>query len=220
MTEPDFLTATRAGYDRAAAAYADRFHDHLDGKPLDRAMVHAFAGMVVAGGTKPVIDVGCGTGSTTAMLRSGGAQVFGVDLSPGMLAQARRLNPDLGFVVGSMTDLPIADGAAGGICAWYSIIHIPDERLDGVLREFHRVLAPGGLVLLAFQVGDRPRILTSAFDQDVELTFVRRQPREVRKRLADNGFALYAELDRDRDDDGFESTPHAYLIARRVGTAV
>jgi hypothetical protein len=40
----DFLTLTRDGYDRTAAIYAERFHHHLDDKPVDLAVVSAFAG--------------------------------------------------------------------------------------------------------------------------------------------------------------------------------
>jgi hypothetical protein len=99
--------------------------------------------------------------------------------------------------------------------AWYSIIHVPDAHLAQVFDEFYRVLIPGGLVLLAFQVGDEPRVLTNVFDQEVALTFIRRRPRQVEKYLVDSGFHIYAELVREPDDDGFASTSQAYLIAHK-----
>lgn len=216
VDEPDFLTLTRHGYDRTAAMYAGRFHHHLDDKPVELAVVSAFAGLIVKGQNRQVIDVGCGTGVTTALLTAAGVEVSGVDLSPNMVAEARQLNPDLQFSVGSMTGLEATDGSVGGICAWYSIIHVPDGDLAGVFGEFHRVLVPGGLVLLAFQVGDESRIVTSAFGQEVHLTFIRRQPRGVANQLAHAGFGVYAELVRQPDDDGVESTPQAYLIARKL----
>lgn len=216
MDQSDYLTLTREGYDRTAAAYAERFHHHLDDKPIDLAVITAFAGLILRGENKRVLDVGCGTGATTALLTSCGATTSGIDLSPNMVSQARRLNPGLQFSIGSMTGLDVADGSAGGICAWYSIIHVPDEHLADVFGEFHRVLAPGGFVLLAFQVGDEPRVLTNAFDHEVNLTFIRRQPNQVTDQLTGTGFRLYAELARQPDDDGFESTPHAYLIARKL----
>jgi hypothetical protein len=55
--------------------------------------------------------------------------VFGIDLSPRMLAVARQSYPELRFNLGSMLDLDLPDGTLGGLVAWYSIIHIPDERL-------------------------------------------------------------------------------------------
>lgn len=173
MDERNFIASTRAGYDRAAAAYAERFHHYLDDKPIDLAMITAFAGLILKGEDRRVLDVGCGTGATTALLAGCGVTASGIDLSPKMVAQAQRLNPGLQFSVGSMTGLDVSYSSAGGVCAWYSIIHVPDEHLAGVFGEFHRVLAPGGVVLLAFQVGDEPRVLTSAFDHEVHLTFIR-----------------------------------------------
>ncbi|MCV7229391.1 class I SAM-dependent methyltransferase [Mycolicibacterium komossense] len=215
MDHWDFLSSTRDGYDRTAAAYADRFHHHLDDKPVDLAMLDAFAGLVVRTPNIRVADVGCGTGATTGRFARLGIDAFGIDLSANMIAQARRLNPGLEFQVGSMTDLHIADGSLGGVCAWYSIIHIPDELLPGVLAEFHRVLAPGGVVLLAFQVGSEPLVLTSAFGHDVHVTYRRRQADLVEALLVKAGFRMCAHTVRQSDGDG-ESTPQAYLIARKA----
>ena len=214
MTDLGFLESTREGYDVTASEYAERFHDHLQDRPLDRAMLAGFAGLVDRGGV--VADVGCGTGAAARMLANLGLDVLGIDLSPNMLAEARRRNPDLSFQVGSMTGLDFADGHFCGICAWYSVIHIPDEQLPDVFAEFHRVLRPGGLVLVAFQVGDQPRTFKEMFGEQVSLTFYRRQPDTVAQLLDEAGLEPYAALVREPNDDGFESTPHAYLIARRV----
>jgi SAM-dependent methyltransferase len=212
VTAPDFLESTRNGYDLTAAMYAERFHDHLHDKPLDRAMLAGFAGLVERGGV--VADVGCGTGATSRMLADFGLDVVGIDLSANMIAEARRCNPDLSFQIGSMTDLAFDDSHFQGLCAWYSVIHIPDELLSHVFSEFRRVLRPGGWALLAFQVGDHSRTFTEMFGEQVALTFYRRQPDEVAELLDESSLKPYAGLVRERDDDGFESTPHAYLIAQ------
>jgi ubiquinone/menaquinone biosynthesis C-methylase UbiE len=215
--EPDFLTRTREGYDRTAQDYAEAFHHYLDDKPVDVAMLSAFAGLIMQGANRRVLDVGCGTGATTTLLAQSGVAASGIDLSPNMIAAARRLAPGLPWRVGSMTALDAADGSVGGVCAWYSIIHVPDSHLPGVLGEFHRVLEPNGLVLLAFQAGDTPRVLDRTFGQPVALTFVRRQPQCLTDLLADNGFALTASLV--REPVGEETTRQAFLIARKVQLA-
>ena len=133
-----------------------------------------------------------------------------------MIAQARRLNPDVSFQVGSMTDLSFADGHFHGLCAWYSVIHIPDDQLPDVLAEFCRVLRPDGWALLAFQVGEHARTFNEMFGEQVALTFYRRQPDVVAQLLDDAGLKPYAGLVREPNDDGFESTPHAYLIAQKA----
>jgi ubiquinone/menaquinone biosynthesis C-methylase UbiE len=139
----DFLTTTRTSYDAIAVAYAERARDELAGKPVERSVLSLFSSLV----TGPVLDVGCGTGMATAELARLGVDVSGLDLSPGMLAVARRLCPELRFEVGSMLALPHPDGAFAGVVAFYSTIHVPDEELPTALSELARVLRPGGYLL-------------------------------------------------------------------------
>lgn len=115
MDQRDFLAMTRDRYDRTAAAYAERFHHHLDDKPLDLAMLAAFAALVAGTSNRRVIDVGCGTGATTAILAVHGLDTLGIDLSPNMISQARRLNPHLTFCSGSMLKLDLPDADVGGV---------------------------------------------------------------------------------------------------------
>jgi SAM-dependent methyltransferase len=211
-----YLDATRAGYDATAREYSERFHHHLDDLPVDLAMLSAFAGLVHATGRRNVLDVGCGTGATTAILRDHGLAPTGIDLSPNMIAEARRLNADVPFDVGTMTSLTAADESTGGVCAWYSIIHVPDTDLPAVFAEFARVLAPGGIVLVAFQVGDVPRRLSEAFGVQVDLEFHRRRPEAVGALLADAGLRVRVRTVREPDGDTIESTPQAYLLADRA----
>lgn len=215
MAEPDFLRTTRASYDAVAADYAERFHGELAAKPLDRALLAGFAELVQAAGAGPVADVGCGPGRVTAHLHSLGLTAFGVDLSPQMVALARRAHPRLRFDVGSMLALDLPDGALGGIVANYSIIHIPPERLPDVFAEFHRVLAPGGHLLLVFQVGDESLHLTEAFGRVISLDFQRLRPDRVAELLSQAGLVIRAQLRREPDDDGVETMQQAYLLARK-----
>lgn len=215
----DFLDRTRAGYDATAAEYATHFDDHLDERPVERAMLAAFAELVRADGHTAVADVGCGTGAATRVLHDLGLVPTGIDLSPNMIDQARLRAPDLDFSVGSMTKLPLPDTCVGGVCAWYSTIHLPDSHLPMALQEFHRVLAPGGVALLGFQVGERPRHLTEAFGVAVDLVFHRRTPAAVGSALAAAGLPVYCQTVREAHDDGVESTPQAFVIARKAHLA-
>jgi len=216
-TEPEFLRNTRASYDVCAADYTDFVRGELAARPVERAMLAAFAELVLGAGAGPVADIGCGTGRVTAHLHALGVPVFGIDLSPGMLAEARKSHPELRFEEGSMLALDLPDGALGGVLAWYSTIHVPSVRLPGVFAEFHRVLAPGGHVLLGFQVGDEPRHLTEALGHPVELEFHRRRPDAVAELLEQAGLALTARLLRERDEDGEfpERTPQGFVLARK-----
>ncbi|MGW0996728.1 class I SAM-dependent methyltransferase [Streptomyces sp. NPDC002523] len=209
----DFLTATRTFYDAIADDYADRFPDDLTGRPLDRALLAAYAELVGRGGK--VADLGCGPGRTTGHLASLGLDVHGVDLSTSMLKIARREQPGIQFVQGSMLDLDLPDGALAGVVSWYSTIHVPDEDLPALFAEFHRVLAPGGHLLLGFQVGDVPRRHEQPWGHPVTLDFIRRRPEQLVPLLTDAGFTLGSRTVRAADEQLGESTPQAFLFAQR-----
>jgi len=176
MDEPSHLRATRESYDLVALDYEELVRDELAAKPMDRAVLGVFAELVQAAGSGPVADVGCGRGRITAHLRSLGCDVFGVDLSPGMIAVARGRYPELRFGEGSMAALDLADGSLGGLVAWYSVIHTPPDLLPDVFAEFRRVLTSGGQVVLAFQVGDERVHLEQAYGHWVSLDAYRLHP--------------------------------------------
>lgn len=211
MTDSDFVTSTRVFYDTVAEDYAERFRDVLTASPVDRAMLDAFAELVGRGGA--VADLGCGPGRVTAYLDSLGLSVFGLDLSASMLAIARREQPGLRFEQGSMLELDMADSSLSGVMSWYSSIHTPVDELPRLFAEFLRVLAPGGHLLIAFQVGDEPKRHDKPFGHDVILDFLRRQPETVVELLEGAGFTLVSRTVREPDPS--ELTRQAFLIARK-----
>jgi SAM-dependent methyltransferase len=213
MTEADFLTTTRTFYDTIAEDYATLFQDELKSRPVERAILAVFAELVDGDG--PVADLGCGPGRTTARLAALGLPVFGVDLSESMLAIARRENPGLRFERGSMLELDLPDGTLAGALSFYSSIHTPVDRLPDLFAEFHRVLAPGAPLLVAFQAGDEHRHHDRPFGHPVALTFLRRRPEHIAELLTAAGFALVSRTVREPDPALDETSQQAFLIARK-----
>ncbi|GAA4913019.1 class I SAM-dependent methyltransferase [Streptomyces coeruleoprunus] len=197
MTEATYLHATRTAYDTVAVDYERLARDDLDDKPLDRALLAAFAELVRAPGSRPVADLGCGPGRITAHLRALGVDAFGIDLSPEMIAVARRTHPGLRFDEGSMTALDLEDDSVGGVVAWYSTVHTPPELLPTVFAECHRVLAPGAPLVLAFKVGDRLRHLDRAYGHELSLDVYWLPPDRIAGLMGEAGLVLDARVIRE-----------------------
>ncbi|MFG2230580.1 class I SAM-dependent DNA methyltransferase [Streptomyces sp. NPDC048723] len=216
MTETSYLSSVRASYDAVAVDYARLLSAELAGKPLDRAMLAAFAEYVrddAGGGGRAVADLGCGPGRVTAHLDGLGVRVFGVDLSPAMVAVARRTYPGLRFEVGSMAALDVADGVLGGVLAWYSTVHTPPSGLPALFAEFARVLAPGGHLLIAFKAGDERIRLDHAYGHTVDLNVYRTPPELISGLLSGAGLTEVARLVREPVPD--EKSQQGFLLARK-----
>jgi SAM-dependent methyltransferase len=209
----DWLTDTRTSYDTVAADYADLLRDALAADPWDRAVLGLFAELVTAAGPGPVADVGCGPGRITAHLRRLGLTAVGLDLSPAMVAVGRRDHPGLPLAVGSMTALPFAAASLGGLVAWYSVIHVPDEALPGVLAGFARVLRPGGVLLLASHSGDGSTLKTEGYGGHPMAVHVhRRTPERLAAGVEHAGLTVEGRLLRRHADT---PSPAGFLLARR-----
>lgn len=105
-------------------------------------------------GDKRVLDLGCGSGVHAKHLFDEGLEVYGLDLSPKMIDEAKKRAPKGKFVVGDMNSLPYKDEFFGGIYARASLLHIPKALIFKVLKEVNRVLKSGGVFYLAIKEGE------------------------------------------------------------------
>ena len=211
MTD-DWLSDTRSSYDTDASGYADKVQGLLEASPFLRASLSLFAELVRDAGGGPVVDVGCGPGYVTRHLADLGVDAFGIDLSPEMVAIARRDHPDLRFEVGSMTDLDLADQSVAGVLAFWSVIHVPDDAVPGVFEEFRRVLRPGGPLLVGFHVGDETVHTSEGYPgRPIDVDSHRRTPEVMAGWMRDAGFTIDGELVMRPD----EAVPGAIVFARR-----
>jgi len=200
-------------YDRLADEYARRLFNELEHKPLDCELLHRFAAEVTGQGE--VCDMGCGPGQVARYLRDAGAKVFGLDLSPRMVEQARELNPDISFLQGDMTSLDLPDGSLAGIAAFYAIVNIPQESLPAVFGEMQRVLQPGGLLLIAFHSGDEILHVDELWGRPITLDFFLFQPPAIRNYLESAGLVVEESIERGPYPEVEYPSRRAYLFARK-----
>jgi ubiquinone/menaquinone biosynthesis C-methylase UbiE len=79
-----------------------------------------------------------------------------VDISEAQVRLAQEMVPEGNFICADMTRLCFREGSFDAICSYYAIIHVPREEHAGILRDFYRILRPGGLALFCLGAGDLP----------------------------------------------------------------
>ncbi|MFE9205590.1 class I SAM-dependent methyltransferase [Micromonospora sp. NPDC007230] len=201
----------RRSYDTVAAEYRQRLADELAGKPLDRALLAAL--VELAGPGAPVADLGCGPGHVTHWLAGRGVPAVGIDLSPGMVAQARRAYPGVEFREGDLLRLPAADAEFGAAVALYSVIHLAPDELRPALAEARRVLRPGAPLLVAVHLGSEVRHLDEWWGHRVDVDFHFLTAETLLGALQDAGFTIEARLERASYPHEVE-TRRLYVLAR------
>jgi uncharacterized protein YceH (UPF0502 family) len=204
----------RAAYDAVAGDYSARLFNELTGLPfegwlLDRVAAHADGG--------PVVEVGCGPGHVTAYLAEAGADATGIDLSPGMIEEARRRFPDGTYEVGDLRRLmrPTTSSGWAAVLGWYSLIHLAASELPEAIGSLVRPLAPGGWLVLGMHAGATIRHVDEWFDHDVDLDFVLHDPLFVAGLVEKAGLVDVEWYHRGPLVHRGETTQRLYVVGRK-----
>jgi len=146
MTAGGADEVTYNDYETFAADYARSNETSPFNALYERPAIIALAGDVR---DLRVLDAGCGAGAHAAELAARGALVTGLDLSTGLIRIAReRLGPDVALHVGDLSNpLPFGNGAFDLVLSSLVMHYIADW--GPTLREFHRVLGPGGRLVFS-----------------------------------------------------------------------
>ncbi|MFF0378353.1 class I SAM-dependent methyltransferase [Actinoplanes missouriensis] len=132
----------RAGSFGTAADAYERGRPPYPGKALD---------WLLPGGEPRVLDLGAGTGKLSRLVRERGLDVTAVDPSEGMLAELRRVLPDVPALLGSAESIPLPDRSADVVLVAQAWHWVDTAR---ALPEIARVLTPGGRLGLIWNVRD------------------------------------------------------------------
>jgi SAM-dependent methyltransferase len=107
-----------------------------------------FAQPVTALLGKPVLDLGCGRGEWLEILREAGIPARGVDLDDAMLQASRERGLDVAKADALEALRAMGDGSLSVVTAMHLVEHLPFEQVRALVAEAHRVLGPGGLLVL------------------------------------------------------------------------
>lgn len=193
------IARTIESYEAVAEDYQSRHGDRADVAPIVEGFRERVAEATPGEDPHPprILDVGCGPGWESATFADAGFEVLGLDISPAFLAAASDRAPTARFLRGDMRSLPVDRDAVDGVFALASLLHVPDEHVDGTLAEFRRVLEPGGVLTLVTKrtgadppdspYGDRDRRYFEYYDPD-----------GFRERLKRAGFTIASMSPTDR----------------------
>jgi len=180
---------TRQAYNLAADKYHQLFHDEMSEKAYDRQLLDRFAGSFDKDSL--VCDAGCGPSAHIGRyLFDKGIPVLGVDISDRCVELARRHNPEMRFKRSDMGALAFADETFDGVIAYYSIIDTPRSCTGRLFREFHRVLRPGGRLLVAVKAGTTEGWVSDLLGIETEIWFGLFTQDEIRRYFEAAGFRV------------------------------
>jgi SAM-dependent methyltransferase len=132
----------REGYETIAKTYLD----NRDTEGPERDLMGRFAGDLADGSC--VLDADCGAGIPATAALAGEHEVVGLDAAGEQVALAREHVSGARLVQGDLVRLPFAAGTFDGVVSLHAVIHVPRETHGEVFQEFHRVLRPGGRLLV------------------------------------------------------------------------
>jgi SAM-dependent methyltransferase len=142
-----------------------------------------------------VLELGCGSGRDAAFLQASGYDLTAVDASPGMVAEAARIHPELAgrlscAAVPFPEDSPLLRRSFDAVFSNAMFMHIPDHDLPLVVEQVRRMMRPGGVAIISVSV-DRGG-LADGRDRTGRL-FRERQPDELRKVFERRGLSFVAQ---------------------------
>ena len=209
------IKAIIKAYNDTAREYATQFIDELTGKPLDQLLLKRFADENNTKGK--ILDIACGPGQTTQFLHQCGVQnLLGLDLSPGMIKEAREIHQNkILFQTGDMLKLKFEDNHFGSAICFYGIVHFLIEELDQALMEIFRVIKPGGQFLFSFHIGNEISSRVEFLGKEVKMTFYYFEVNKVLDLLKHRGWKILEVIERHPYEGKEYPSKRAYILVEK-----
>jgi len=179
-------------YDKIASLYAKYTHEKIYQFQLTK-FISLLSG-------KKILDAGCGSGRDVEYFLEDGLQPIGIDLSKGMIKEAKKRVKNGKFKIMDFLDLKFKDNSFDGIWSMAGFIHLPRKEVKKALKEFHRVLKENGIIYIAVKEGEGEKEIKKEKYKNEPRPYVFFKKEELEDYLHENKFKIISsELN---DDQG------------------
>jgi len=191
-------------YDKYAKAYASNTNQKILQFQLNK-----FISMLKK--KAKILDVGCGCGRDAEYFKSEGFSVTGIDLSEGMLNEAKNKAKDVELLKMDMRKLELKKNTFNGIWCMASLLEIPKNEVGIVLKEFNKVLKKEGVLYISTKEGGGEQFLKKEIYENEPKFYAFYKQTELEDLLKENGFEiLYSIVSED------EGTKWVEIFAKKI----
>lgn len=143
-----------------------------------------------------ILDLGCGTGRDVYLFAPAGYEYLGVDISEGMVKQARKLFPDAKFKIMDIMSLDFKDQTFDGIWSFTAYQHLSKSDINIAIAEANRVLKMDGIGYITVKKGSKEGYLGEKGSERYWSFYGKNQFAKI---LKDNGFDILKFWEDKRD---------------------
>jgi SAM-dependent methyltransferase len=199
-----------SGYDRIGTEY-ERWSAKAE-DPARERYLRVLLYSLPEGAT--VLDLGCGSGELLTWRLAERFQVTGVELSSRMVELARRNAPGATFIRADMASVEFPPERFEGVCAFYSLTHLPPRELPALLRKVARWLKPGGLFVASLGSREDPGSVEEEWVGGVPMYFAGHAPEKNEELVQDAGLRIVsASTEAIREEGG--PTTFLWVVAKK-----
>ena len=162
-----------------------------------------------------ILDVGCGSGVDSQYMSLKGFDVIGIDNAEQMITLARQKQSSAKFILYDIITWNCESNSFDAILASYSLIHIPKNKMQSVLKKFNRILKEKGILSISIHEGKSAEVsIPEPFAPNLTTGLNIMSMSEIKKLLETNGFSIKnCFLEKALNDKEFEDYNKLCILA-------
>ncbi|MBS3175324.1 class I SAM-dependent methyltransferase [Candidatus Woesearchaeota archaeon] len=145
-----------------------------------------------------ILDAGCGSGRDAEYFQDEGLQVTAIDLAEGMIDEAKKRN--VNAIKMDLLDLKFDKNKFDGLWSMASFHSIPKEFGPKIIKDFHKILKPDGILYIAVKEGSGEEIIRKERYQNLPIFYAFYKKEELEKLLKENDFEIIESVN--SNDEG------------------